>query len=453
MTDAKGQTTTFTYDAAGRLIQKRLADGKVISYQYDTIGNLAQVDDGVFPIRYSYDADRNPTRVEYPAIKRTLNYEYDEAGLLAKFVDSEGQIVGYEYDSAKRLSAIKLPADQRIAFTYDARDRLTSVTYPNGVRGSWEYDVADRPTRIIYTNGTGKTIAGWQYIYDVAGNRIETVDAQNRATRYQYDPVNRLITQDTGANTTVRYSYLPGGNRGKRESEGKTVQYWYDQADRLLQAGEETFSYDANGNLMERRGPGGITQYAYDAEDRLVKIVLPEGFEVNYGDAPTGERIWRKDRSGLTYFVTDGVNLLAELSEDLKSKAAYLHGPGIDHPLLMVRDGQRYSYHTDLLGSVSSLTDERGQVAASYEYDAFGVLKPSFSSLKNPFTFTSREWDGDTGLYYYRARYYDPALGRFLTADQFAGDQLSPRRSTGISMWRIAPPISLIPGEMPGGGR
>ena len=427
MTDTKGQVTTFTYDAAGRLIQKRLADSKVVNYRYDAQGNLAQVDDGAFPLRYSYDADRRLVQVAYPAIKRTLSYEYDAAGLLSKFVDSEGRTMRYEYDSAKRLSAIKLPTDQSIAFAYDAKDRLTSLTYPNGVKGSWAYDVANRPTSITYRDASGKSLTGWQYTYDAAGNRIGTIDGQNRTTRYQYDPAGQLVEEHTGAGKTVRYSYLPGGNRGNRDSDGKTVQYRYDQVDRLLAVGEETLTYDANGNLVERRGPSGTTRYAYDPEDRLVKVVKTDGSEISFGYAPTGERVWRRDSAGLTYFVTDGINLLAELSADLKPSATYLHGPGIDRPLMMAREGQSYFYHADLLGSVASMTDVGGRVAMAYDYDAFGNLRAKNGTLKNSFAFTGREYESVIGLYFYRARYYDPMLGRFLSPDPWPGRLSKPR--------------------------
>lgn len=83
----------------------------------------------------------------------------------------------------------------------------------------------------------------------------------------------------------------------------------------------------------------------------------------------------------------------------------------------MERAGETYYYHFDGLGSVTALSDSSGDLTEGYEYDIFGGVKGSFSSVGNPYYFTGRRYDAETGLYYYRARYYDPALGRFLQTD------------------------------------
>jgi RHS repeat-associated protein len=82
----------------------------------------------------------------------------------------------------------------------------------------------------------------------------------------------------------------------------------------------------------------------------------------------------------------------------------------------MMASGQRYYYHYDGLGSVVALSNINGQIVESYSYDIFG--QPSnTSSVGNPYLFTGRNYDSETGLYYYRARYYKPAIGRFLQPD------------------------------------
>ncbi len=430
-TNANGQTTTFAYDVAGRMTEKRLADGKVVKYQYDARGHLSEVDDGAFPIQYTRNLDGRVTRIEYPAIKRSLSYEYNEAGAKTKLVDSEGRTIHYEYDDLDRLSALRVGDSEPIRFAYDAKGRLTSRDYPNGVRGAWQYDGDDRLLKLTYTDAAGKTLAGWTYQYDAAGNRLQTTDAEGRIVRHRYDPAGQLVEEIIGDKESVKYSYLAGGNRGTQEQNGKAITYRYDEADQLLAAGEETFTHDANGNLIERKGLKGTTGYAWDSENRLVKVVLPDGKEVRYGYAPTGERIWRRDAQGLTHFVTDGQNLLAELGQNLEAKTSFLHGPGIDQPLVMSRGEKDFFFHAEQLGSISHITDERGAVAASYQYDAFGEAKLTQGQLASPFTYTARELDSATGLYYYRARYYDARLGRFLSTDA------APARLTQPSTWNL----------------
>lgn len=418
-TDAKRQTTTFSYDRAGRLLQKRLHDGKVITWQYDSDGNLESVDDGEFPVHYAYDADGHLSQIEYPAIHQKLSYRYDRSGLLREFTRSGGQTFKYEYDAHQRLSDIKLADGKQITFTYDTRNRPTSVTYPNGVQQSWKYNSENRPTRITHSDPAGKILSDLSYEYDAAGNLVQTIDTQKGKTRYGYDESGQLTREEPSQGPTTQYSYLPGGNRDKRITGSKQTEYEYDQGDNLLSAGQESFKTDANGNLIERKGPRGTTHYTYDSENRLVKVDLPDEKQVAFGYAPTGERIWREDSKGKTYFVTDGTNLIAELDGDLKSRSSYLHGPGIDRPLMMTHDQDEYFYLTDALQSVVRLTDATGKVIGVNEMDAFGNLVQHATEIPNPFAFTSREYDADLGIYYYRARFYDPLLGRFLSPDRY----------------------------------
>ena len=443
VTDARDQTMTFSYDPAGRLVQKRFADGNIVNYKYNSRGDLVEVDDGAFPVQYTYDAGGLLTEIEYPAIKRALKYGYDQKGRLSSFVGSEGRKLNYRYDRSGRISAIELPKGGAVKFGFDAKDRQTSITYPNGIKGIYEYDPTGRLLKLSYVNRNSESITGWTYAYDSAGNLIEVVDSVSKATRYSYDAAGQLA-DEASSDRKTSYSYLPGGNRGKLESRDRVVKYTYNKADQLLKAGKERFKYDAIGNLVERQGKSGTTSYFYDARNQLVKIATPDGTEVEFGYAPTGERIWRKDESGLTWFVTDGMNLLAELDESLKPKASYLHGPGIDRPLVLLNDGQDYFYHSDSLGSIAALTDTDGKVSANYQTDAFGNIIDPKGTIQNPFIFTGREYEPDLGLYYYRARYYDPVLGRFLRTDP-SGDPAEPKGMNSYAYCRNAPTRYIDP--------
>jgi RHS repeat-associated protein len=109
--------------------------------------------------------------------------------------------------------------------------------------------------------------------------------------------------------------------------------------------------------------------------------------------------------------------VVEELDGGGTAVARYTQGLGIDEPLAMVRGGASYYYNADGLGSITSLMDASGQIAASYTYDSFGKLTASTGTVTNPFRYTGREYGTDTGLYYYRARYYDSSVGRFISED------------------------------------
>ena len=114
----------------------------------------------------------------------------------------------------------------------------------------------------------------------------------------------------------------------------------------------------------------------------------------------------------------DGLHLLLELDGQNNVLGEYLHGSSIDEVIALRRNGHTYTYHRDALGSIAALTDETGAIVQRYEYDAYGTLRytqdPNF---KQPFAYTGREWDEESGLYFYRARYYDSGIGAFISKD------------------------------------
>jgi RHS repeat-associated protein len=442
VTDAKGQTTKMTYGEAGRLAEKELADGTRVRFEYDEHGRVSKVDDGEYPVLYSYDEQGNVTRIEYPAIKRSLSYEYNDAGLKTRFVNSEGIAADYLYDDLERLVAIELSGKGKIAFAYDAKNRVTTMSWPNGIKGSWTYDAADRPLRLTYQDRGGKLIGVWTYKYDPAGNCVEAADNDGRTYRYQYDAAGQLIEESIDGDN-IQYAYASGGNRSRVKTKGKEVEYHYDGADQIVAAGDEVFEHDANGNLIERKGRHGTTTYRYNTLDQLIEVTLPSGERVQYRYAPTGERIARADSSGTTNYVTDGANLLAELDAALKPKAIYLHGRGTDEPLAMIRNGMSSFFHADRLGSIRRLTDSKGNLTGSFDYDAFGQLNRNKDIPWSPFTFTAREFDAATELHYYRTRWYDASTGRFLSRDPVP-PQIEDPQSFNPYMYAFNSPLAYV---------
>jgi len=196
-----------------------------------------------------------------------------------------------------------------------------------------------------------------------------------------------------------------------------TYTYTYNEADQLLKAGNTTYSYDNDGNLIKKIDSSGTTTYTYDFENRLVEITFPDRGTNTFGYCPFGKRVWKKNKSGTTtFYFYDTEDILAEYDSFGNLKARYTFGKGIDNPISLRIGTQSYFYHLDALGSVISLTDSNKTQIVSYSYDAFGFPHPS-SLIPNPFLFTAREYEEEPCLYYYRARYYDPEVGRFITKD------------------------------------
>jgi RHS repeat-associated protein len=240
-----------------------------------------------------------------------------------------------------------------------------------------------------------------QYAYDTENNLTGITNANNHTTTFAYDALSR-VTQTTFPSSLVEtYGYDAVGNlTSKTDRKQQTISY-----------------YDANGNTLT--DAAGRT-YTWDFESRLISVTLPGGGSaVTFKYDPFGRRIYKSSSSGTSIFAYDGDNVVEEADGTEALIARYAQGLGIDEPLAMLAGSTSAYYQADGLGSVTSLSDSAGTVAETYAYDSFGKTTAT-GSLFNPFQYTGRESDPETGLYYYRARYYEPSAGRFLNEDPIA---------------------------------
>ena len=194
-----------------------------------------------------------------------------------------------------------------------------------------------------------------------------------------------------------------------------------------------TYTYDNNGNQTQVKSilTGAATNYSYDAQNELVAATMLGG-TASYAYDAQGRRVERSSNTATgqpIYYVYDSQDIVAEVDGSGNLIALFTHGPNIDEPLeLRQGSGTEYFIHADALGSVIAHTDGTGTVVERVAYEAYG--QPVFLDMRSgspvvesqsftgdPFAFTGREWDGETRLYFYRARYYDVLVGLFLRRD------------------------------------
>ena len=197
--------------------------------------------------------------------------------------------------------------------------------------------------------------------------------------------------------------------------------------------GAGTYEYDANGNRTQYNGADGTVQrYTYDRENRLTTINydgvadLPRS-EFTYDGLGRRIGVTEYDAVGAVTsaqrYLYDGLDLVEVRDASEDTLAQIVHGPGIDNPLVLVdvteSPADMYYYHTDHLGSVRLITDDTGAAARTYDYSAYGVLiaESGTGASLNPFHYTGREYHATSGLYFYRARFYDPKVGSFISVD------------------------------------
>jgi RHS repeat-associated protein len=371
----------------------------VTSYAYDALNRLLEVvQPGAHTLTYAYDAIGNRSGLTYPA----------------------GQAITYTYDALNRMSRVIDWATQGVTYTYDAASQLQVTANANGTAASYSYDLAGRVTAITHTSAVSGTLAYFRYTYDNVGNRLSEISTDGTVT-YTYDALYRLTGAGYPGGERVTYAYDAMGNRTTMTSTlNGTIAYAYDAADRLLSAGSDSFGWDANGRIITRTFGASTANYGFDPLDRLTQVVtgtITVAFSYN-GD---GARLGQTVNGTATAYVQDlGTALPMVLMETTGGQdTLYLYG--LDLLAQVQPGGSRRYYHADALGSVRALSNGTGQGVASYTYDAFGTIRSQSDGAGNPFTFTGQQLDGETGLVFLRARYYEPGTGRFVSRDILPG--------------------------------
>ncbi|MGA8144349.1 MAG: RHS repeat-associated core domain-containing protein [Candidatus Acidiferrales bacterium] len=215
------------------------------------------------------------------------------------------------------------------------------------------------------------------------------------------------------------YTYDPVGNR---LSSLSVSPYVNNTSNELASTSNASYAYDYNGNTTSKTDSTGMTNYTWDYENRLASATLPgTGGSISFKYDPLGRRVQKAFTQNSTTttinYLYDGSNAIADIDQNGSVLARYSETQNIDEPLAELRSGTISYYEADGLGSVTSLTSGAGAIANTYTYDSFGNLTASTGSITNRFQYTAREFDSESGLYYYRARYYDPMGGRFLSED------------------------------------
>src|SRR5208283_4184711 len=344
------------------------------------------------------------------------------AAFLVSSCDAQGA-ASYTYDSLNRLATVVdngLPAGHNTTtYSYDAAGNLVTATYPNGVQSSFTYDNLNRVTAMNAGN------ASYNYALGPMGSRQSAVESSGRTLNWSYDGINRLTNETINLdphsnNGAVAYGRDPVGNRQTQTSSIPGIpngSFTFDANDR---ASAET--YDANGNTLTS---GGKT-FAYDFQDRL-KAMYSGSVVVTLQYDGDGNRVAKTVNGVTTSYLVDDVNptgypqVVAETVNGVAQRT-YTYGlqlisqnqliGGVWMPSFFIYDGS---------GNVRMLTDATGKVTDTYDYDAFGNTIHATGSTPNVYLYRGEQYDPDLGLYYLRARYFNPATGRFLTRDPDAG--------------------------------
>ncbi|MFV8250466.1 RHS repeat-associated core domain-containing protein [Bdellovibrio bacteriovorus] len=480
-----GIVNSYEYDQRGQVVQEVDGNGNIRRYMYDETGRIKRVQSNDDAISYSYGEDNRLSSLSSNSSK--INLSYDSRGrVFRESISGQGQVVQYpasnqefQYDASGNLKGIKTGYGD-LAYGYDEAGRLVQVSSPWGGVFSISYDSLSRRSRV------GRVGGYVDYGYGTSGN-LQSVSnyvngslidftqislnnslvASKRSPAgesiYQYDSSGQLSSASlTGE--TYQYDLL-----GNRLSDALGREYTYDASGyRLNSDGVYDYLYDANGNQISKISKSGSQhsfKYTYNSANQMVAVKEYVNFsdvvarvEVNYVYDVVGRRIKKtvinrqypvdSKKNYTRYYHYSGQNLLAEFDGNGVMLARYTSDPlkmdeiysisitsGGVAAGLSSQTGQHY-LQKDHLGSTTAVVGENGALLQRYKYDSFGkILKIESASgtdvtlnppVRTSIAFTGREYEDETGLYYYRARFYDPHVGRFIQEDPDPGVLLNP---------------------------
>jgi RHS repeat-associated protein len=432
LTHFNGVTTSYVYDQINRLTQRSTPGEATVSFTYTPTGKYLTSTAGDGTVSYGYDSlDRLITKA---TPEGTLSYTYDAAGHVASIQSSNanGANVGYTYDIQNRLSAVvdnNLSGNNTTTYTYDPASNLATATYPNGVQSAMTYDALNRITGLATQNSS------YAYQRGPTGTLSSASESNGRAVAWNYDGIYRLtnesITGDPANNNgSANYGLDPVGNRLSELSSlgGVPSGSWGFNADDEISS--ET--YDPNGNVLTTHG----MTYTYDSENHMM-LASGNGKTITMVYDAFGNRV-AKTVNGVTtqYLVEDDVNptglpqVLEELTGPIGSGVVtrtYTYGLQRISENQVIDNAWIPSFYSYDGGSVRQLTNTAGAVTDTYEFDAFGIRINSTGTTPNSYLYRGEQFDPDLGLYYLRARYYNPATGRFLSRDPEDGKAIDPK--------------------------
>jgi RHS repeat-associated protein/uncharacterized repeat protein (TIGR01451 family) len=433
-TDAKGQTTVFQYDPLNRLTAKTSPDGRASYYGYDEAYGSGKGQRTSMSV-YVNGAQQSYTSFYYDERGRNSNRGHLVAGM------SGARHFAWTYDSADRVTSLTYPSGETVSYTYDQAWRQTSVCSSLGgcYATTAQYTALDQPLALTFGNTLPQT---WQYTspmqrlnetyvgmgdagsalhkrysYDNAGNVSGIEDRTSKAATTQtftYDHRDRL-TSVTGPTTTDNDTFTYDAIGNLLQKGGQTYQYGANGngtgsgPHQVRTKGGWAYTYDANGNLT---GHNGRT-YTWNSDNLPSRITIPNIADETYTYDANGERLTRTV-NGVTTVYLAGI-----WEEEIQTGVTRSHY-ALQGKVVAQRSSssnQVLYLHSDHLGSVSAVTDANGLLVNKQDFTPWGEIRGGGTGVtQTSLNFTGQRRDS-TGLLYYHARYYDPNLGRFLSAD------------------------------------
>lgn len=380
--DREGRETSYTYTLGGELKTITYGDGRKAAYYYDSWGQLTEMEDWLGKMKAEYDPYGRIQKVTDHR-GRVVSYTHGKMGERTSLTYPDKRTVTYSYDSLLRLSALE-EGETKITYHYGENGLLQEKRIQGGMESQYSYDGMGRPKKIIHRCHK-EAVETFLYEYDQMGNKIKEwkdrrgMGEERGEFQYVYDHSGQLIQVKKDNHIQREYAYDAFHNRILMTEGGESIQYFYDQGDRLIEKrGGETiqYAYDPRGNLSTVTREGKTERrYIYDSVGRLAQVqgagTERSQYQYNGLGMRTGKIEERKGERRITEYVLDmtkGWNNLLMVEEGEK-RERYIWGNQLEG---MEEEGRKSYIFLDSLGSPQICLWHNGREKERYAYDEFG---------------------------------------------------------------------------------
>ncbi|MGW7720401.1 NHL domain-containing protein [Streptomyces chartreusis] len=419
ITRSGNTSTALYYDAAGRL-ERVSNDIQETNWTYiDGTRRLATMTtSGGSIVTRTFDGPLLVSETWHGPVDGTVRFTYDNTFLRASQEIGTESPISLARDASGRLINV---GDLRIDI--DSSTGLRTGKHLGAVTETWRHNSFGEPVehRVKYSK---TEIYAVTYDRDELGRitgKEEVIDGKSEHTIYEYDERGRLVSVAIDGSTSS-YTYDDNGNRTTSIINSATLATAHNAQDQLLTFGGQTLIYGTDGELEQKIDPQqGATDFQYDGLGNLCAIGLPNGSEIEYlldaADRPV-VRMVDGSRSA-AYLYDDSRRLIAELGADGKVTTEFVFDTSGTTPAYFRKSGKVFRVIADHAGSPRLVVDvETGDLIQRIDYDAWGSVTRDTRPGFQPFGFAGGHYDSATGLVRYDIRYYDPALGRWITKDR-----------------------------------
>jgi len=466
-TDQELDTVTYTYDLASRLLTRKYhmagtALESTDTFEYDDASRLELAQKGRYnnTVTFTYDdIGRKKTEKMTLALPGSADFQsadtftttykkYDKDNRLEEVLYPTG--VNNTSETRTKLSKTWTTRNQLQSLTFNASPIISNFTYDDGMREetrtfdnglistkSYRDNTTSKDNQLASVSIAGKADLSFNYAYDP--NKNVTSETSTGIAMKVYDWTTVKDANDNGFDAIDRITNWERTDPGNPDNQSWTLDRIGNWDNTVGQLGANNFNENRDHNAVHEISsitPSGqaANSITYDAKGNItldangnslvwdIDNHLKSHNGVTYTYDALGRRLQKSDGTTSVLFICDGQRVIEEYENTGSGYSltrSYVHASYIDDIIAKIEGSNKLYYHSDRQFNVRGLTNQSGNIVELYAYTPYGkqTVVSSTAVTNNNYGFTGRYLDSESGLWYFRARYFDTELGRFISRD------------------------------------